>query len=624
MATQVEIHYDRREKEVKIYANDEKVTGLLYLKGKSISEWFPPVETGRVLWKGFPLELKGILGTDELTFEFISDEESKKIFYDCMKDHGIHLGSPTNDENSENVETVTNTTDNSAEKYYQTAVSYKEKNIEEAQKYFALSAEQGHSYAQFELGMCYFYKDGSDEEKNKAFALFEKSAQQGCVEAITMYGFCYEIGLGVNENEDKAFELYKKAADENDADGTYYLGCCYEDGIGTEENPEKAFALYEKALSLGSVFALDNIGSAYDFGVGVEKDEKKAFEYYQLSANEGIGSGQGSLGNCYFYGNGTEIDYEEAFKWYVKAAEKKNSVGFFGTGLCYMTGKGVEKNSTLAFENLKKAAEIGDLKAASLLGDLYFFGDGVEEDEEKALEWYKFSAEKGESTGQYSLGECYYYGNGVKEDRDMAIFWYTAAAEQDDEDAILSLCFWYQFEDKNEEKLLLYKEKADNLNLSPSKYICFVNYKKEISTLAGQEQIKNFRLFGKRAFLGDEFAQTALAVAYVESAEISPNKKKSNANLKELAEAGNDIAQFYYGLSFLWIDAKEHDAMKTDIPILDIAFSPVRGWSLIGQDVMKFVGLKDDYYKIGVEWLKKSAQQGNEDAIEQLEHLKIK
>ena len=76
----------------------------------------------------------------------------------------------------------------------------------EAVKCWSEAAEQGHTEAQFFLGICYESGIAVDEDLEKAFDLYAKSAEEGCAGAQTQLGLCYASGQGVAQDYKKAVE----------------------------------------------------------------------------------------------------------------------------------------------------------------------------------------------------------------------------------------------------------------------------------------------------------------------------------------------------------------------------------------------------------------------------------
>ena len=64
------------------------------------------------------------------------------------------------------------------------------------------------------------------------------------------------------------------------------------------------------------------------------------------------------------------------------------------------------------------------------IGKMHCYGLGTEQDYEKAFQWFLKSSQEGHKFAQYSLANLYYYGNGVEKDLSQAFLWYRKSSEQ--------------------------------------------------------------------------------------------------------------------------------------------------------------------------------------------------
>lgn len=62
------------------------------------------------------------------------------------------------------------------------------------------------------------------------------------------------------------------------------------------------------------------------------------------------------------------------------------------------------------------------------IGKMHCYGLGTEQDYEKAFEWFLKSAQEGNKFAQYSLANLYYYGNGIEKNSEKAFEWYKKSA----------------------------------------------------------------------------------------------------------------------------------------------------------------------------------------------------
>ena len=64
------------------------------------------------------------------------------------------------------------------------------------------------------------------------------------------------------------------------------------------------------------------------------------------------------------------------------------------------------------------------------IGKMHCYGLGTEQDYAQSFEWFLKSAHGGNKFAQYSLANLYYYGNGVEKDLSQAFWWYRKSSEQ--------------------------------------------------------------------------------------------------------------------------------------------------------------------------------------------------
>ena len=89
-------------------------------------------------------------------------------------------------------------------------------------------------------------------------------------------GLCYEHGDGVEQDKHKAFELYERASEMGNSNAIYALGVCYEHGDGVEQDKHKSFELNQRASEMGNPYAMINLGVCYEHGYGVRKNKHNA------------------------------------------------------------------------------------------------------------------------------------------------------------------------------------------------------------------------------------------------------------------------------------------------------------------------------------------------------------
>lgn len=114
------------------------------------------------------------------------------------------------------------------------------------------AAEQDHSGALYELGVCYMNGEGVTNNSLKTEELWKRAVALGNVDAMVALGAAYRGGKGIPENPKGCFEMYKAAADAGSSAGYLHLGICHFNGTGTEADIEKAIACVQKSEDMGN------------------------------------------------------------------------------------------------------------------------------------------------------------------------------------------------------------------------------------------------------------------------------------------------------------------------------------------------------------------------------------
>lgn len=275
------------------------------------------------------------------------------------------------------------------------------------------------------------------------------------------------------------------------------------------------------------------------------------------------------------------------------------------------------------------------------------------------------SATEGNKFAQYSLANLYYYGNGVVKDLSQAFFWYQKSSAQGQPYASYAVAQMYskgEYVCQNEETAQRYykdalsgflklesKDQADD-NLY---YKLGSMFKKGLGTDIDMDKAIDY--FKRSAELGNKNAKRVLALEYISGEHLEQDIDKGLVMLTECAESGDafacyklgkiyfkgeivlqnlDKAEKYllsaenneftqYALGKLYLQKEKYDIQKAVDYFEKSADKNM--WSsyqlgrlyLFGTD-----GLKKDKTK-AVEWLTKSANDGNEYAqniLNNMEH----
>ena len=216
-------------------------------------------------------------------------------------------------------------------------------------EYLKMSAQQGHVWAQCELGGCYANGRGVEQDEAQAVQWYRKAAEQGYAEALASMAYCYSEGHGVKKNTAEAARWFQKLAQQDAPEAQHWMGHCYSLHVGDDGLHHLPEVWYW-------------MGHCCSGGWGIEKDMdqaaqlyRKAVQWYHRAAEQGSAGAQYSLGRCYANGTGVKKNLDLAVQWYKKAAQQGNRNAQLSLALCYENGWGVQKIPSLAREWRKKA-----------------------------------------------------------------------------------------------------------------------------------------------------------------------------------------------------------------------------------------------------------------------------
>ena len=131
---------------------------------------------------------------------------------------------------------------------------------------------------------------------------------------------------------------------------------------------------------------------------------------------------------------------------YADYEEPNDPNAMFDLAFRYYNGDGVKKNYAEAFKWFRKAAYKGNTVAMYNLAVCYNGGIGVEKNPAEAVRWWLRAADRGYADAMYKLGERYRSGYGVDKSIPKSIEWYQKAvkyykdaADRGDSDAMYKL-----------------------------------------------------------------------------------------------------------------------------------------------------------------------------------------
>ncbi len=128
-----------------------------------------------------------------------------------------------------------------------------------AYKYYKQSADMGNAIGYYMLGHALQHGIGVDENKElsdeayrKSVTLLNELLSQGDDKVLLNFiGSAYYWGDGVEQDREKAFQYYLRSAELGNPECQYKIATCYEQGIGVAQDPEKAMHWYRESASQG-------------------------------------------------------------------------------------------------------------------------------------------------------------------------------------------------------------------------------------------------------------------------------------------------------------------------------------------------------------------------------------
>ena len=427
-----------------------------------------------------------------------------------------------------------------------------------------------------------YNKQSKLEDFQKAEQLLLNESRSGNVLAIHDLGKLYSTEKLGEKNDEKSFSFYREALHaltviEPNADSMLPYEPRYE-GQNMKSADMRSYVWYR-------------IGKMHCYGLGTEQDYEKAFEWFLKSAQEGNKFAQYSLANLYYYGNGVEKDLSQAFWWYRKSSEQGQPYASYAVAQMYSKGEYVAENKETA-QRYYKAALSGFLELESKdqaddnlyykLGSMFKNGLGTEADISKAIDYFKRSAEMNNKNGLYEYGKTLIQGKYIEADLNKGLE-----------------CI----------------EKAMKLKNSNAKRFFALEY---ISgEYFSQDIEKGLFMLTECADKGDSFACFQLGQFYLKGEIVTQDLERAEKYL--LLAEDNEFTQYAFGK--LYLQEEKYDIQRA----VDYfkRSSDKNMWSSYQLGRLYLFGadeLEKDKEK-AVEWLTKSANDGNEYAQNMLDDM---
>lgn len=192
------------------------------------------------------------------------------------------------------------------------------------------AALQGHPYAQYQLGE-YYSRQKNYEEASKWFTSAAELSPSLIKYAVAQKYYTGKDGIA--RDFTKAFELFLQVAqtaaatDANNPDNSEYyytVGNLYLSAQGTRQNYAEALKWFIRAADLGAGQAAYRIGEMYMNGQGVRRNLQAAIEWFAKAHDNYDKDAAYTIAQIYARGEGLKLNMDEAQKWFVAAVKSGN------------------------------------------------------------------------------------------------------------------------------------------------------------------------------------------------------------------------------------------------------------------------------------------------------------
>ncbi len=403
------------------------------------------------------------------------------------------------------------------------------------------------------------------------------------------------------------------------------------------EDFQKAEQILLSESQSGNVLAIHYLGKLHSTDKLGAKDEKKSLRYYsealkgflevEPSSKKLKPYVQYRIGKMYCYGSGTEQNYQKAFEWFERSAKQKNKFAQYSLANLYYYGNGVEKDLSQAFLWYRKSSAQGQPYASYAIAQMYNKGKYVNQSEETAQRYYKSalsgflkleSKDQADDNLYYKLGSMFKKGLGTDIDMDRAIDYFKRSAEMNNKNGLYEYgkeLLLGEHIPQDKEKAVKLFEKAIKLeNINAKRFLA-------LELISGehldQDIDKGLAMLTECADSGDTCACYKLGKIYFKGEIVLQDLDKAEKYL--LLAEDNEFTQ--YALGKLYLQKEKYDVQKAVDYFEKSADKNM--WSsyqlgrlyLFGSE-----GLEKDKTK-AVEWLTKSANDGNEYAQNMLNNM---
>ena len=227
---------------------------------------------------------------------------------------------------------------------YKMAFYYFKKSANNYSKNTSLSTIEYFPKSYYEIGLCYKYGKGVEQNYNQSYEWLTKAFN-------IFYYLLYKVSLENEYSFSKIFIIPKDVIyDESSFDQPHYydvqyeLGLCYIDGKGIDKNEQYAYELFhnvKKSAKYNTDLNTIQLALCYNLGKGVEKNEVLAYKmFYKLLETT----------KCKCNCEGKRIIINNLKAYYEKKSKNKSALSYDRNIPIYLYNLGVCHNMLDNFE----------------------------------------------------------------------------------------------------------------------------------------------------------------------------------------------------------------------------------------------------------------------------------
>ena len=449
------------------------------------------------------------------------------------------------------------------------------------------------------------------------------AAKLGLKDAQFDYGFYCIQGKYVNKNVPLGKHFIQEAAKQNHPTALYYLGEAYYYGDeGFRKDSIESIKWYEKSAKEGFFLGQATLGFLYLNA----RDTINAVKYWQMAAtnknisylaeteHQTLGQVYYNLGLFYYNGEGVKHDEATGINYFKEAARYGHVYANYFMGLLYREGtEYTPQDDKIARDYIKTSAINGYAEGEALYGDYCQFGIGMERDSIQSINWYRKAYQDGYTQTAYIL--AYHYSN--TEENDSIIAWGTKPESRDSSNIQFSVgaAYYNKGDYVNAENWWKLSAAQNDPDALWWMYVLNENVKKD--------SITAFEYLKKAVEGKIPLAINDMGCNYLNGYIVNKDIEKAKALFLEAADSGEAVAYKNLGIIYYWKEygmknrklAAEYWKQGADLGDPDSQY-------YYGYILKKGHGVKKDKQE-AIRWLKLAAQNGSEEAKEELQKMGI-